>query len=848
MVSNPLLISSYYQYKLDTDNVAEWLAHTARRCGYASDLLKAKFSQGTSLANGGNRLKGKARKLAKDASTAKSSAKTYTIAIKEFIDLAEFIASHSKNAQVKIPETFAASLRRAIDIRRAYGAEVSQALREQKRKENKASDERHNYFIGVLEHVRDVLRPYMPQRFQSDATEASKSESLANQSEKLKVYEPSKEFLNAPDVTIHLEETDGEPPSDHYEADRTNDFKEAILMFHLLLSDMAKMRAVVEQTWDGYKKHIFDLPTAALTTNTAVDLARRMVEDAEPIFEPHGGCEGLMHKLYMAYSLQFNQDPEHVEQPGDYFNLRLYDCAEAMFWPTYRLLEGFCAIAFGDDNMLQFKPDHFGVYNPRANRDLMDNRAKANEDRVLLMSALGEISLLCKITEPMTWEDGMTSGLRETLCKTNRIPLWLTFAVQLHMDVHHVLRSDVNRAYDDLRGAANSMRSSMQSTLDLHSKCRSYNWPRSNDRAFDVLFERIDFVTKDDPIYAKKKTLDMPGGIGKPYDWLKQHPVFAGLYLFHLKSMYQRLGIGFVNAWGSIRYMGHLYNALRHEKMLQKQWTDMEILFTFHKDFFVGKQPTTADEYMTRHALSMGSTASAFAKNKRANNTGRIEQSSRGPRVLQFLAPVSSMFYDRYCEAGARTDLNKADLETILSEGMWDVNDDESKGMNAAAARRGDFGSDFKVFARSEASAASTKKRLRKARYTYSDYLLALRNCVMAESFEFSFNYLTLHKVCWHIYRTMDQRLQPQLIKFFGPQYIEKESQLPYIIGYIFRLLVNAERFKDMSPGLRGPGIVKSRMMVEACEVLERTLSIGRIGEIVQNEVGIPFVPAEDVM
>jgi hypothetical protein len=82
-------------YKDDTNHVASWLATTTKRCGYPSDLL-------TSIAakkdvQTASKLKGRARKLARDAAKVASSKqpalqskdethakKAYTIARKDF--------------------------------------------------------------------------------------------------------------------------------------------------------------------------------------------------------------------------------------------------------------------------------------------------------------------------------------------------------------------------------------------------------------------------------------------------------------------------------------------------------------------------------------------------------------------------------------------------------------------------------------------------------------------------------------------------------------------------------------------------------------------------------------------
>lgn len=72
-----------------------------------------------------------------------------TISIKNFSSLAEYIASYKPPGRV--PGSFVTAINRAISVRREFGGQVSEHTRQN-------AQDRHGYFIGVLEHVRDILR------------------------------------------------------------------------------------------------------------------------------------------------------------------------------------------------------------------------------------------------------------------------------------------------------------------------------------------------------------------------------------------------------------------------------------------------------------------------------------------------------------------------------------------------------------------------------------------------------------------------------------------------------------------------------------------------------------------
>lgn len=119
------LQSKYQCYKSDTAAIAKWLASTARAYGYGlGDNVNFKI-----VPNSGGRLKGKARKAAKEASlnqktntpptqakltavqTVTGERQTHHIKIKDFEPMAEYL---SKVDGLELPPTFEITLDRVI--------------------------------------------------------------------------------------------------------------------------------------------------------------------------------------------------------------------------------------------------------------------------------------------------------------------------------------------------------------------------------------------------------------------------------------------------------------------------------------------------------------------------------------------------------------------------------------------------------------------------------------------------------------------------------------------------------------------------------------------------------------
>ncbi|ODH49984.1 hypothetical protein GX48_03930 [Paracoccidioides brasiliensis] len=96
---------SYLQYRADTDAVASWLATTARKCGFPVDLLTSSPKCQTHQQQSSQRLKGKTRKQARatadDTGVTLSTPgafklPTFTIAAKEFVSLAAYVAAATR--------------------------------------------------------------------------------------------------------------------------------------------------------------------------------------------------------------------------------------------------------------------------------------------------------------------------------------------------------------------------------------------------------------------------------------------------------------------------------------------------------------------------------------------------------------------------------------------------------------------------------------------------------------------------------------------------------------------------------------------------------------------------------
>ncbi|QKD52115.2 uncharacterized protein FOBCDRAFT_238443 [Fusarium oxysporum Fo47] len=213
------LFSTYQQYKEDTDST-----------------------------KGRGRLKGKARRDAKEQKTYIPTPHTiqkYVIAVKDFIPLAKFMLASNHSSQ--------------------FGAQ----LIDHGMKPSTKSDATHYVFVGILEKARDVLRPRMPAGTKS----FSSFEDLGNRFSGLKIYEPSPELLDFTDIE---RPKNAQGDDTIYEAEPKTSLEDALSNYR-----------------DGY----FDLANAAVSTNTGINLARNLTDQILPIIKDHGSACTILEKF-----------------------------------------------------------------------------------------------------------------------------------------------------------------------------------------------------------------------------------------------------------------------------------------------------------------------------------------------------------------------------------------------------------------------------------------------------------------------------------------------------------------------------------------------------------------------
>jgi len=100
---------------------------------------------------------------------------------------------------------------------------------------------------------------------------------------------------------------------------------------------------------------------------------------------------------------------------------------------------------------------------------------------------------------------------------------------------------------------------------------------------------------------------------------------------------------------------------------------------------------------------------------------------------------------------------------------------------------------------------------------------------------EISYDYIRLHRQCWRLLGFVREQCREDLIRIYGPSYIVKESELPFITGYVLMSGTSVQQIGDILKA-RLPGVqVTSKVLGDAAAVVRSMIAHGVGGLIVDQ-------------
>ncbi|KAL8638237.1 MAG: hypothetical protein Q9226_009011 [Calogaya cf. arnoldii] len=488
------LAGSYKRYKQDTALFTTWLAKAASSVGYNPNGTRQQQSQQPDFLEAepiqvavpsqaavpkGPRLKGKARKAAKDAAGKDSAGKSeepnnghsesqalprvkYNITTGEVLRQAEAVAKSYLTCDVKMPASLQMVVERAVRARQRCSEWFQKSG-----VSNQYADKQHTHFIGVPEQSLEILKPCMesepagPQQQNRDEPSLERN-SVTNRFSSLKIEEtpdidPTEvsEVAAAINVPAKTKASESELEIAVYELEDEDEFDEELaFIIFCFFEDLHRTQDFINELWRKYKARKCDVHIAAITTNAAFDLVRQAEEDliaqAPAVFDSK--------RSYDSIAIIQGIDPEARLKSNQSLQATPFD--DFIYLSTARILMKFTFIADlppGCDlpypapcPPLRFsyisRPELLGT--PEMNR-------KEEEDSMLSQLIIDrQLWNTCKQEgfpgrSPPPPEDELSESL-DRLTKQGILSAALVFEARIYLDIREIMGDDIGRGHQDL--------------------------------------------------------------------------------------------------------------------------------------------------------------------------------------------------------------------------------------------------------------------------------------------------------------------------------------------------------------------------------------------------------------
>ncbi|TGO38949.1 hypothetical protein BHYA_0064g00450 [Botrytis hyacinthi] len=498
------LASSYSSYKADTSTFTNWLFKSVTAYGYKMPKIAVPPIESAStpapVLSTQPRLKGKARKLAKEAKGSqkvqeslpmlRAPSKKYIITTTEILKQATFITG-----KIKLPQTIRKVLQRAIRARKRCANWF-----ESSKFGNQSSNRGHQHFIELLQDILSALDQGRNDRSHPNSTIVPCKTSRKSQDTESPWTEISNSFQNL-DVEDCLEEdseveNDEELPEPNADTLDTCDLEEESLemkmsmMIFYFFEDLHRIQNFLHGTWKRYKDKTLDLLSATLITNTAFELVRRseqeILSNALKLFSKKRSYDTIAAVIFYANGLNTGKDPTQNMELKEWLRPTPFD--DFIYLSTARILMKY-------DNLCEMDPAYPITSLPLRSAYIscpeilgtpyMDKKEK--ED-VLLSQLVIDLDMFDTYNR-LTKEDGsrgpalyappaadvLTSGLQK-LRNEGHISVTVVFASQIFLDLNEILGDNITAGREDWGRLACKGRRSLDACLWLPKDTASGHW------------------------------------------------------------------------------------------------------------------------------------------------------------------------------------------------------------------------------------------------------------------------------------------------------------------------------------------------------------------------------------
>ena len=92
---------------------------------------------------------------------------------------------------------------------------------------------------------------------------------------------------------------------------------------------------------------------------------------------------------------------------------------------------------------------------------------------------------------------------------------------------------------------------------------------------------------------------------------------------------------------------------------------------------------------------------------------------------------------------------------------------------------------------------------------------------------ELNLDYLRIHRFCWMLLRNVNLACKPRLLETYGGGYLEREDQLPFVVGYIFMSATMTSQIAGLLIPKKEGVEVSNRLLITAAETVGEMMDSG---------------------
>lgn len=251
---------------------------------------------------------------------------------------------------------------------------------------------------------------------------------------------------------------------------------------------------------------------------------------------------------------------------------------------------------------------------------------------------------------------------------------------------------------------------------------------------------------------------------------------------------------------GTVLCTIQLYHALQQEQCLDYAWKDLETLRKMqgNSTFFIGEPPSSFEGYFNNFCLTIGSSITNWAQNKRDK---KLKVSKDNKPLMKFLGMISTLVANRISTFGDRRPVSVDVVEDWIQR---------------VSKSQGNFETE-----RIQTPTAKNKKNKQPLIHRLAD-------AVASEIADLDFDYFAIHNLC----RELLLRLQTEEEKVTGPGFTKRymsqgEHNLAFVVGFVFSTVAGK---KDIV----ATTVSSTRLLEIAAETFNQWLSEGK-GNTITN-------------